>query len=492
MPNKIKVLAYDFGASSGRTILGKFDGRKVTLEELHRFSNDPVYVKDALYWDTLRLFYEIKQGLLKAKHSGNRNISSLGIDTWGVDFGLLDAEGQLIGNAYHYRDSRTDGIVEQAFKLVDKDEMFRITGIQFMQINTIFQLYSMVLKNSPSLKYAKTLLFTPDLFNYLLTGIKSTEYTIASTSQMLDANKKIWAKDMLKNLNIPTDILTDIVKPGTNIGTIQKSVADELDIDQTPVISVASHDTGSAVVSVPAQEDDYIYLSSGTWSLMGIESSQPIINDNALKYNFTNEGGFNDKIRFLKNITGLWIIQECRRAWIKAGENIGFGEMGELAAKATPFKCFIDTEHPTFATPGDMPQKIQDFCSKTGQYIPQSKGEIVRCVLESLAFRYKWVVNKLEEINHKQFPVLHIIGGGVQDKLLCQFTANATKKHVITGPIEATAIGNILVQLMTLGEVSNLSQAREIVRSSFPTKEYSPVDQDSWDEAYNEYLNIVK
>ena len=405
MGKTYKFLAFDFGASSGRAMLAKFDGEKITLEEKHRFSNDPVDINGDLHWDVLRLFFEIKQGILKCANSGDRDIDCIGIDTWGVDYGLLDENDKLLGNPYHYRDTRTEGMYEEAFKIVPKEEIFEKSGgIAFNWFNTLFQLLSSKLSNDSRLKSAKTMLLMPDLFNFFLTGKKKTEYTIASTTQMFNSVKHEWAYDLLKEMNIPTDILTDVVYPGEIVGTVKPELAEELGIDEIPVIAVASHDTGSAVASVPVvDEKHFIYISSGTWSLMGVELDKPNVSKEALEYNFTNEGGVNKTIRFLKNIMGLWLIQESRRQWDREGELLSFDELERQANEAEPFASLIDPDYHTFQTPGNMPRRIREYCEKTGQKVPQTKGEIVRCIAQSLAFKYRQTVEGMEEVTGSVF-----------------------------------------------------------------------------------------
>lgn len=484
-----KILAFDFGASSGRAIIGELKNDKLELKEVHRFANEPVTFANHLQWDILRLSHEVKQALLKCKNS-SENIESIGVDTWGVDYGLLDDNGELLGNPYHYRDNRTDGMIEKCFQIISKEELFDRTGLQVANFNTIYQLLGAKNMEDKNLDRAETLLMMPDLINYMLTGKKVTEYTIASTSQLYNHSKKNWDKELLEKLNIPTNIFTEIVKPGHVVGPVRESVCSELDIKSVPVIAVASHDTASAVVAVPAEGDNHVYISSGTWSLLGIESDEPISSPLASKYNFTNEGGANDKIRFLKNIMGLWILQECKRAWEKAGMTIGFGEMVELAQKETN-ESYIDPDNALFYAPGNMPEKVKKFCAETGQKVPQSIGEIVRCVEESLALKYRWAIEKIEEITSKKIDVIHIVGGGIQDKLLSDLTAKACGRRVVAGPVEATAIGNLIIQGMALGKIKDISHGREIIRNSFDMKEYLPSNSAEWDEKYRMFLEII-
>ena len=490
MTKPLKMLAFDFGASSGRAILGIFDVNKLITEELHRFSNDPVNVRGNFYWDILRLFHEIKQGIIKCVNVGHKDIDSIGIDTWGVDYGLLDERGNLLGNPYHYRDTRTDGIMEEVFKIIPKGELYQKTGIQFMKFNTIFQLYSTKLNTPSMLDQAKTLLFIPDLLNYFLTGVKVTEYSIASTSQLLDPQTRTWSDEILDKLELPRQMLTDIVPSGTIIGKLSKTLAQELGIGEVNVVASASHDTASAVTAVPAANRDYVYISSGTWSLMGVEADEPIINEMSSQLAFTNEGGVSNKIRFLKNIMGLWLVQECKRQWNKEGDNCSFAELEKLAREAKPFVSFVDPDDDSFMTPGNMPEKIRAFCKKTNQPVPESKGEVIRCVLQSLALKYRKTVESLEQILGKELPVVHMVGGGIKDTLLCQFTANATGKKVIAGPVEATSIGNLMTQAMALSKINSLQEIRQVVKNSFETTEYLPEDIEQWNQAYGRFCSF--
>ncbi len=492
MSKEYKFLAFDFGASSGRAMLAKFDGEKITLEEKHRFSNDPVMVNGEFHWDILRLFFEIKQGILKCVNSGDGDIACIGIDTWGVDYGLLDKNDKLISNPFHYRDTRTDGMYEKAFEKVSKEEIFNSTGIAFNWFNTLYQLLSSKLSGDVALENAKTLLFVPDLLNFFLTGKKRTEYTVASTSQMFDSVTYDWAYDVLKKLDLPTDIYPELIFPGEVVGTLLPELSEELGIGEVPVVAVASHDTGSAVASVPVVGDeDFIYISSGTWSLMGVELDSPNISADALKYNFTNEGGVNKTIRFLKNIMGLWLIQESRRQWDREGELLSFDELEAQANAAEPFASLIDPDYAAFQTPGNMPRRIREYCEKTGQKVPETKGEIVRCIAESLAFRYRYTIEGMEEVNNKKYNTIHIVGGGIKDKMICKCTANATKRVVEAGPVEATSLGNVLVQAMAMGAIKDLEEGRKVIKNSFDVARYEPEDSEAWDAAYLKWKEIV-
>ncbi len=487
-----KVLAFDFGASSGRALLFKFDGKKIEMEEMHRFSNDPVLVSGTYRWDTLRLFHEIKQGILNTINSGNADFESIGIDTWGVDFGLFDKNGQLISTPYHYRDTRTDGMIEKADELIGKKYIFDQTGIQFNFFNTIFQLLSLSQSDDPTLKIAEKLLFTPDIFNYFLTGEMKNEYTISSTSQLLNPYTKEWNEDLIEKIGIDKKIFCDIVHPGNIVGYLSDELCEELGAPKVPVVAVGSHDTASAVASVPADGSyDYAYISSGTWALLGVENDEPVITDKSYKYDFTNEGGVENKIRFLKNIMGLWIIQESRRQWKREGKDFSFDALEKAAWEAKPFESFIDPDNSAFAGPGNMPKKIREYCKNTSQKVPETEGEIIRCIAQSLAMKCAYAVKGMEDTLDKNLDVIHMIGGGIKDTMVCSFISCATGKKVIAGPVEATGTGNALMQLKTLGKIGSLKEARQVVKNSFDTKEYYPQDRELWEEAYNRFLTVT-
>lgn len=484
-----RVLAFDFGASSGRAIIGCFDGDKITLEEVHRFSNDPVSVGGTVYWDVLRLFYEIKQGIIKAKIAGG--FDSIGIDTWGVDFGLIDSEGKLMENPVHYRDTRTVGLVDEAFKTMPKEKLYGITGIQFMELNTLFQLISLKKYRPWMLERADKMLFMPDLFGYMLTGKMCAEYSIASTSQLIDLDKRTWSKEILDAFGIKESVFAPLVQPGTVLGELSKEVCEECGVDPVPVISVCGHDTQSAITSVPCEDGDFAFLSSGTWSLFGTELDKPIVNETSMNINITNEGGFDGSTGFLKNIIGLWLIQESRRQWKREGKEYSYADLEKLALAAEPFKCFIDPDAPEFVPHGNIPERVREFCRKTGQYVPETVGEIMRCIYESLAMKYRLTFEKLRECTERDYHVIHVIGGGTKDGLLCQMTANSCDRTVKAGPIEATVMGNVAVQLMSDGSVKNIGQARKIVADSSELKTFEPKDTDKWAGAYEDFLKII-
>lgn len=484
-----KVLAFDFGASSGRAMLGTFDGKKIKLEEIHRFSNDPVIIGGTMYWDVLRLFFEIKQSLIKAKSYGK--IDSIGIDTWGVDFALLDEHGQMLENPIHYRDGRTAGIIEKSFEKISKDEFYDITGNQFMEINTAFQLLSLNEKRSHLLERADVMLLMPDFLNYMLTGVKVTESSIASTTQLYDAKNRQWSDKVIEKLGLPRKLFTDIVPSGTIIGKLSEDISEELKIDMCDVIAVAGHDTQCALVSVPTQEEDFVFLSCGTWSLLGTEISNPIINEKSSNYNITNEGAYGDKASFLKNIIGLWLVQESKRQWEREGKRYSFGELEAMAKEAEPFRSFIDPDDPIFVPAGNIPERIREYCRKTNQPEPRNEAEIIRCINESLALKYRYSLEEIEDCTEKIYSTIYMVGGGIQSELLCQMTANACRSHVSAGPIEATVLGNIAIQLLATGEIKDLKEAREIIEKSQEIKRYEPKDTMAWEDAYTKFMKLI-
>lgn len=487
----LNLLAFDFGASSGRAILGRFDGNRIAVTTVHQFPNGPVETTGHLYWDILRFLLELKEGLGKASIETARSLSGVGIDTWGVDYGLLDSSGQLLGFPYHYRDARTSGMYDAAFDRLSKQEIFRLTGIAFNPFNTLFQLLSMKVHQPALLEQAATLLLMPDLLSYLLTGVKMTEYTDASTSQLLDGRSRKWNAEIMKAMGFPERLFTDIQQPGTIRGTLLPDMSEEVRLQKLPVIAVASHDTASAVVAVPAEGDTHAYLSSGTWSLLGVEAKTPVMDPRALKWNFTNEGGAGGVYRLLRNVMGLWILQECKRTWDAEGSNLDFSDMVELAQNSPPFSALIDPDDSSFYSPGDMPARIRDYCRMTSQTLPANPSAIVRIVLESLALKYRWVVDRLEELVGRKIESLYLVGGGVKNTLLNQFTADALQRPVFGGPPEATALGNLLVQALALGELGSIAEIRQIVRVSFPTTTFEPRANEAWGEAYDRFCRLL-
>lgn len=484
-----KMLAIDLGASSGRGIVGAFDGQKLSLKENHRFSNDPVILGGRMYWDILRIFHEIKQSIAKTVLDGDA-IRSIGIDTWGVDYALLDASGRMLANPYHYRDARTEGVVSYVGRFFAPSELYAQTGIQCMNFNTIFQLVCDLRDDPKMVENASRMLNIPDLLNYFLTGNMANEYTILSTGALLDAHKRDYANELIAKAGIPQRLFGEIIQPGTSVGKLLPQVQGEVGRLDAEVLTVASHDTASAVIAVPTQEKEFLFISSGTWSLMGTELDAPKINVETEKYNFTNEGGVNNTIRFLKNIMGLWLIQESRRQWRREGKEYSFAELEALAKEAKPFKCFIDPDHPSFVAPGDIPTRVREFCQKTGQYVPETVGEIMRCIYESLAMKYRYTAETIGKLTGISPRVIHVVGGGTKDGFLSQMTADACGIPVCAGPEEATAIGNLLVQLMAAGEAKTLSDARAIVAASFACKHYAPQNTAAWDEAYQNFCAL--
>lgn len=484
-----KFLAFDLGAESGRAIVGHFDGERLELEELHRFPNGPVQIFDRLYWDPLRLFAEMKQGLALFAGKHGKDLDAIGVDTWGVDFALLGPGDALLDNPRNYRDPRTDGMLEEAFTRMSREQIFAHTGVQFMKLNSLYQLLSM--RDSPLLASAETLLLMADLFNFYFTGAKVCEFSNATTTQFYDPRQSAWSTALLEGLGLPTHFLPEIVQPGTQIGSLLPSIAVETGLGPVPVIAPATHDTGSAVAAVPAETRDYAYISSGTWSLMGVELDEPLVNDEALQYNFTNEGGVGPTYRFLKNIMGLWLVQECRRHWEREGRAFSYDELSALARDATPFTAQIEPDNERFIAPGDMPARIRAHCLETGQTPPADEGQTIRVVLESLALKYRYVLESLETILGRRLECIHLVGGGIQNRLLCQFTASAAQRPVIAGPLEATAIGNLMLQAIGLGELASLDDARQVVRRSFAPAIYEPEEAAGWDEAYHRFRSLL-
>ena len=473
-------LAIDLGAESGRALLGSLSGRRLSVEELHRFPNTPVRVQGALYWDILRLWHEIQHGISLATRERKLTLDGIGDDTWGVDCALLGSDGLLLDNPRHYRDARNNGMMEKLFETVPRDQVFTCTGIQFMQINTLYQLFAMRLAGAPTLGVAARLLSIPDLFNYWLTGVARSETTIASTTQFFNPATMTWAADLLRRLDLPDQILAELVPPGTLLGKM-------LDSPHAPVYATAGHDTAAAVAAVPAASgDNWCYISSGTWSLMGLELDRPVINAQSLTANYTNEVGVSGKIRFLKNIAGLWLLQECRKAWMLEGREYNYEHLTRLASEARPFSAAIDPD--AFLEPGGMPEKIVAWCRSKGQTPPSTDGEFARAILESLALRYRNVVENLETLTGRKIEVIHIVGGGSRNALLNQFVADCTGRRVVAGPSEATAIGNILVQAMGAGELANLDEARAVVRNSFELTTVEPHPSTAWEQAYQRYF----
>ncbi|MCO6453285.1 MAG: rhamnulokinase [Caldilineales bacterium] len=491
MANVANFLAIDLGASGGRVMLSRWDGERFTLEEMHRFENGPVEIMGRLHWDHLRLWHEIKAGLAKYAAQYGEPVAGIGVDTWGVDYGLLDSSGSYLGNAYHYRDPGVHGMLAEAFARVPKERIYETTGIQFMEINALYQLLSRTLAGDPQLAAAETYLMTADLFHYWLTGRKAVEYSNASTSQMLDARSRMWATEMLHDLGIRSDMLPEIVNPGTVLGGLLPEVAAETGLAAgTPVIATGTHDTANAVAAVPDLDENSLYISSGTWSLMGVEVSQPVINAQSLAFDFTNEGGVAGTIRLLKNVAGLWLVQESRRQWQREGRHFGWDELVALAGQAEPLRSVVNPDFPDFASPGDTPGMIRAYCERNGQSVPESVGEVMRCILESLALKYRWVLGSLETLVGHRIDTIRIVGGGTQNKLLNQLTADACNRRVVTGPIEATALGNVMMQAIATGYLPDVAAGRQAVAASFARSTYEPATSDAWLETYERFLKL--
>jgi rhamnulokinase len=493
MKETVNFLSIDLGASSGRVLLGRWDGVCFGLKELHRFPNGPIEIWGHQHWDVLRLWMEIKTGLSRYSDQFNSSLAGIGVDTWGVDFALLDAAGNLLGSPYHYRDSRTDGMMEIVFQRIPRQDIFKKTGIQSMQINTLYQLFSMAQSDDSMLRKADTLLMMADLFHYWLSGQKAVEFTIATTSQMVNMRERQWASDLLDRLEIPTHVLPTITSSGTILGDLKPTLMVEVGLKaRVPVIAAGSHDTASAVAAIPGLDDSSVYISSGTWSLMGVELLEPIINDQVLSRNFTNEGGVGNTIRLLKNLTGLWLLQESRRQWQKDGQDYTWDALIVMGEQAKPFRCLIDPDARDFRSPSNMPRAIVSYCRRTGQTEPTSVGGIVRCCLESMALKYRWVLESLEALTNRQFKTIRIVGGGSQNRLLSQFTADACRRLVVTGPVEATALGNVMLQAIASGHLSDISAGREAIATSIDQHHLEPKSDDAWEVAYDRFCKTLQ
>lgn len=493
MANTMKgesFVAFDLGAESGRSIVGTLDSGRLSIRQLARFPNEMKTLDGHLHWDAHALFCEMKNGLRSCVASGVRP-TSVGVDTWGVDFGLLDRNGDLVEQPYSYRDSRTDGIVEQFFERVPRQRVYELTGIQFMQLNTLFQLFA-AKKFDPGLfDRVERLLFMPDLFNYYLSGVICSEYTISTTSQLLNPITKTWETELFDGLEVPVSIMQSIVQPGTKLGMLKGCLAEDLSLPGVGVTAVATHDTASAIASVPAGGENWAYISSGTWSLMGVEIASPIISAEVLASNFTNEGGVSGSIRFLKNIMGLWLLQQCRKDWSEVAR-YDYEGLVKLSEKAEPFRTFIDPDDALFFHPTSMTEAIRTYCKATRQCLPETHAHYVRCILESLALKYRVTLEQLRRLTGKTIDRIHIIGGGAQNSTLCQFAANATGLPVVAGPVEATAIGNILLQALAHGSVASLRDIRSVVAHSFSPVVYEPIGVEEWEGAFDRFVNTLK
>lgn len=484
-------LAFDLGATSGRTILGTINKGKLTMKELTRFPNQIIQVGEHFHWNIFSLFEELQRGLIAAKKE-NAQITSIGIDTWGVDFALVAEDGSILGIPYAYRDPHTVGAPERFFEIVSKKEVYDLTGIQIMNFNSLYQLFALKQANNSLLAAAKSILFMPDALSYLLTGNQVVEYSIASTSQILNPVTKQFEAKLLEKAGVSPSLLGEIVMPGHIIGQLTDVLAEESGLGKVPVIAVAGHDTASAVAAIPAENERFAYLSSGTWSLMGIEVQEPIISDETYALNYTNEGGIEGTTRFLKNITGMWLLEQCIKEWKKEGIEYTYETIIDKAVSVPPFQSFIDPDDASFANPISMPNAIAAYCKKTGQHVPSSHAELIRAIFESLALKYKVVLNNLNRLAPFEIEQLHVIGGGSKNALLNQWTANAIGLPVVAGPSEATAFGNIMVQAKAAGLVNSLQEMRDILRNSIELHHFEPVKKEEWSAAFDRFVAIVK
>lgn len=483
-------LAFDLGASNGRLISGTLESGSLRIGEINRFPNRMLHINGNDFWNIYGLYERMIDSLKIAAGQGIRP-ESIAVDTWGVDFGLIDKSGRLLGLPYAYRDHRTDGVQEQFFRIISRERIYRLTGIAFWQFNSLYQLFAWKRDQPDVLGIASKVLFMPDIFNYLFSGALQTEFTFATTSQLYNPMKGAWEEELFRGLDIPLSLMGEIVPPGTLLGSLKHELAGATSLGAAKITAVASHDTGSAVACIPAEGDDWAFISSGTWSLMGIEIDRPVISNAAMEHNFTNEGGVGGTFRFLKNIMGLWLLQECNRNWSAAGKSYSHAEQAEMAGKARPFGIFIDPEWLGFLNPGNMPDAIRTYLERTGQPAEPGHGAIVRCILESLAMQYRKVLEELARITGKSFRKLHIIGGGTQNEVLCRFAASATALPVVSGPAEATAAGNIMVQAMASGCVRDLAGIRKVIRNSFDLKTYTPEETGLWEQAYSSFRQIT-
>jgi rhamnulokinase len=485
MTQTANFVAADLGASSGRIMLGGWDGRAFSVHELHRFANSGVHEGDGLYWDFQGIWSQIRMGLKKYRSSYPQPLQGIGVDAWGVDFGLLDRTGRLIGNPHHYRDPRTAGIPPFVYKAIPEHKWFTETGVQTMPINTLFQLYSMVRAQDPALASAETLLMIPDLCTYFLCGEKTVEWSEATTTQMYSLQQKDWARTLLRALEIPTNILPPVTRPGTVLSPVRSHVIEECGLLHSfPAIAVGSHDTASAVAAIPNMNENSVFLASGTWSLMGVETSEANTSEEAWRLGFTNEGGVDGSVLLTKNITGLWIVQECLRQWIREGHNYTWSDLMSAAGEATPFHYFIDPDAPEFATECDMPRAIHDYCVATGQQVPPTVGAIVRGAFESLSLKYRSVLDSLRSLTRRPLSTIRVVGGGGLNTLLCQMTADACGCPVVSGPVEASTLGNVMLQAVATGHLSNVRSGRIAIAESVQCTTFSPHRSDRWDEAY--------
>jgi rhamnulokinase len=488
-------LAVDLGAESGRVIAGRLDHGRVSLDELHRFANGPVALAGTRRWDVLRLWSDIQEGLAVAAKKYGPAIVSVGVDTWGVDYVLLSERNEILGQPFNYRDPRTNGVMEQAFTKVPRADIFRQTGLQFMEINTLYQLVAMQLQDPKLLAMADRFLMMPDFFHWLLCGSRVVEFTNATTTQFYHATNRGWATELLRRFDIPAHIFPEVVPPGTKLGRLREEVATRTGLERIEVVAPATHDTGAAVAAVPTERTgraDWAYISSGTWSLIGVEVNQAVLTDAALALNVTNEGGVDGTYRLLKNVMGLWLVQQSRTAFEREGRTYDYARLTQIAADSEPFRSLVDPNDATFLNPSNMAQAIRDFCRRSDQPVPETDGQVIRCALESLALKYRQVLSGIESLTGERVEVIHVVGGGSKNDLLNQFTANACGRPVVAGPTEATALGNVLLQARAAGDIGTLSEIRAVVRASAELTTFEPRDTLAWDAAYARFLRIAR
>ncbi len=486
----MKALAFDLGASSGRAMLGEIRGGRLRTEVIHRFDNRMVRIAGHLHWNAMGLFEEMKRALAKCAARGER-LDSLGVSTWGVDYGLIGKDGGLVGLPYAYRDDRTRGAVDEVEARISRERLYEITGIQFLPFNTIYQLRAAKRDHPNLLAASRAVLTMPELFSYLLSGELAAEYTHASTTGLLDVRRRTWSTEVIEAIEVPERLFPDVVEAGTRLGPLRRDVAGEVGLE-VPVMLGACHDTAAAVLAVPASGDGWAYISTGTWSLMGMEIPAPVLTARARDLNFTNEGGVGETIRFLKNVMGLWLIQECRRVWAERGAGLTYDEIRREAGESPAFGPLIDPDDPSFLAPDDMPAAIEAFCRDTDQKPPQGRGAPARCIFESLALKYRFIADRMEGLTGRRIGTLHIVGGGAKNDLLCRMTADALGVEVVAGPVEGASIGNLMVQAMAAGEVGSVAEARSVIGISFPLTEYHPENTEVWDAAYERFRGLME
>ncbi|MCK0470496.1 rhamnulokinase family protein [Halalkalibacter sp. APA_J-10(15)] len=486
------VWAFDIGASNGRLMLSRFDGERLFLEEEYRFVNEPISLMNHLYWDVLNIVREIKAAMLIGLKRNHMELASVGIDTWGVDFGLISKTGELLANPYCYRDPQNDQAMEQVLTRIPEKELFQLTGVTSSPINTLFQLYALSNSNPALIEQSESLLLTPNLLTYFLTGEKQNEYTISSTTQLLSVTDQDWSKGLLQEIGCSHEILAPVVKPCTTSGYTLPSINGELQMNRLKVVNVGGHDTASALAALPIEKEGSAFMSCGTWILIGVPVKKPVTSDEARKNGFTNEGTIDGGYRLQKNLMGMWFLQQCRTIWKRQGVEFNYAEEKKLMMEADPFRSFIDPDHHRFFNPEHMIAEIKRYCQETNQPIPHTPAEILRCILESLVLKYRFVMDQLERVIHKRFSTVHMGGGVIQNELFCQFVANATNREVIVGPVEASSIGNAIAQWIALGEIGNLQEARSIVKRSFDVKHYQPAVEEGWQTAYESFKTLIE